>query len=135
LGYQAKSFHGASTAPTLSASNSASNKKRKLASTAPSVGHESSSSDGEGATDPDSDSEDESAALAAADIAGVKAAMGEEVKLVLVVNDSLKMQKGKIAAQAGHATLACAMMLQAQNPRVSQAIRVKGTVLIDPSAL
>jgi peptidyl-tRNA hydrolase len=43
----------------------------------------------------------------------------EEVKLVLVVNDSLKMQKGKIAAQAGHATLACALMLKDANPRVS----------------
>ena len=37
---------------------------------------------------------------------------------MLVVNDSLKMQKGKIAAQAGHATLACALMLKDANPRV-----------------
>lgn len=78
-----------------------------------------SGSDSEGATNPESDSEDESAAVSSSDIASVKAGMGEEVKLVLVVNDSLKMQKGKVAAQAGHATLACALTLQAQNPRVS----------------
>lgn len=39
---------------------------------------------------------------------------------MLVVNDSLKMSKGKIAAQAGHATLACAMMLKEVNPKVSR---------------
>ena len=44
--------------------------------------------------------------------------MTEEVKLVLVVNDSLKMAKGKIAAQAGHATLACALMVREVNPKV-----------------
>jgi peptidyl-tRNA hydrolase len=41
--------------------------------------------------------------------------------MVLVVNDSLKMSKGKIAAQAGHATLACAMMLKDINPKVRSA--------------
>ena len=41
--------------------------------------------------------------------------------MVLVVNDSLKMTKGKIAAQAGHATLACALMLKEVNPKVSHA--------------
>jgi PTH2 family peptidyl-tRNA hydrolase len=49
----------------------------------------------------------------------VKASLTEEVKLVLVVNDELKMSKGKIAAQAGHATLACALMLKDINPKVS----------------
>jgi peptidyl-tRNA hydrolase len=38
------------------------------------------------------------------------------------VNDSLKMQKGKIAAQAGHATLACALMLKEKNPGVSERV-------------
>ena len=46
--------------------------------------------------------------------------MLEEVKLVLVVNDSLKMAKGKIAAQAGHATLACALMVREVNPKVGE---------------
>ena len=76
------------------------------------------SSDSEG-TDTDSDAEDESAALAS-DIASLKANLTEEVKLVLVVNDSLKMAKGKIAAQAGHATLACALMVKDVNPKVSR---------------
>lgn len=71
-----------------------------------------------GASDSDSDAEDEAAALVS-DIASVKANLVEEVKLVLVVNDELKMSKGKIAAQAGHATLACALMLKDINPKVS----------------
>lgn len=69
-------------------------------------------------SDSDSDAEDEQAARTS-DIASVRANLTEEVKLVLVVNDSLKMSKGKIAAQAGHATLACAMMLKEVNPKVS----------------
>lgn len=119
LGYQARSFL-LSASPTPAA-GSGPNKKRKLASPSASdidPDESLSSSTGEGATDPGSDTEDETAALAS-DLAGVKASMGEEVKLVLVVNDSLKMSKGKIAAQAGHATLACTFTLQAQNPRVS----------------
>lgn len=32
---------------------------------------------------------------------------GEECKMVLLVRMDLKMQKGKVAAQCGHATLAC----------------------------
>jgi PTH2 family peptidyl-tRNA hydrolase len=119
LGYQANSYLR-SASPVLSSGSASSNKKRKLgASAAPSVANSDSGSDSEGATNPESDSEDESAAVSSSDIASVKAGMGEEVKLVLVVNDSLKMQKGKVAAQAGHATLACALTLQAQNPRVS----------------
>lgn len=116
LGYQARSFFNS---PSTTLSSSSSNKKRKLGNpSAPSIAP-SQTSDSEGATDPGSDEEDESAAVTGADLSSVKAGLGEEVKLVLVVNDSLKMQKGKVAAQAGHATLACAMTLQAQNPRVS----------------
>lgn len=55
----------------------------------------------------------------ASDIASLKANVTEEVKLVLVINDSLKMAKGKIAAQAGHATLACALLVREVNPKVS----------------
>ena len=84
---------------------------------------------GDSATDTESDEEDENAARVS-DIAAVKAGMMEEVKLVLVVNDSLKMSKGKIAAQAGHATLACAMMVKDINPRVSGSVEVRLRVVM-----
>ncbi|KAJ5899196.1 peptidyl-tRNA hydrolase 2 [Penicillium taxi] len=41
---------------------------------------------------------------------------GEEVKLVLVVRTDLGMTKGKIAAQASHATLACYKYFLAHSP-------------------
>ncbi|KAG7527183.1 hypothetical protein FFLO_07189 [Filobasidium floriforme] len=44
----------------------------------------------------------------------------EECKLVLVVNQELAMTKGKIAAQCGHATLACYKTLQKTNPKLLQ---------------
>lgn len=75
------------------------------------------SASSEGATDSDSEAEDEAAANGA-DLKSVKAG-GDEVKLVLVVNDSLKMSKGKIGAQCGHATLACYETLARSNPSVS----------------
>ena len=65
----------------------------------------------------DSDGEDERAALNA-DITAVTTSALEEMKLVLVVNDSLKMTKGKIGAQCGHATLACYKTLMEYNPKV-----------------
>lgn len=46
----------------------------------------------------------------------VKAGLMEECKLVLVVRTDLGMTKGKIAAQCGHATLACYKALSATNP-------------------
>jgi peptidyl-tRNA hydrolase, PTH2 family len=67
--------------------------------------------------DADSDAEDEALAVSS-DISKISATTFDEVKLVLVVNDELKMSKGKIAAQAGHATLACALTLKEVNPRV-----------------
>merc|ERR1712093_524463 len=42
--------------------------------------------------------------------------VNEECKMVLVVRTDLGMTKGKIAAQASHATLACYKSLQASNP-------------------
>jgi PTH2 family peptidyl-tRNA hydrolase len=69
-----------------------------------------------GGTDSESDGEDEAAANAA-DLKAVRAG-GDEIKLVLVVNDSLKMTKGKIGAQCGHATLACYETLARSNPNV-----------------
>lgn len=124
LGYQVRSYLTSST--SRGEWKDRSNKKRKLTPSAPSSprtagaaptleGEEAPSSDG--STDSDSDAEDERAA-GSFDLNSVTASALEEVKLVLVVNDSLKMQKGKIAAQAGHATLACALMLKDANPRV-----------------
>jgi PTH2 family peptidyl-tRNA hydrolase len=119
LGYSARALF----APV--STNSATTSKRSLSSSTKVDGRRSSpiSSDSDsrsdaGASDSDSDAEDEAAALVS-NIASVKASLTEEVKLVLVVNDELKMSKGKIAAQAGHATLACALMLKDINPKVS----------------
>lgn len=50
------------------------------------------------------------------DMNAIKAALMEECKLVLIVRTDLKMDKGKIAAQCSHATLACYKALQAGNP-------------------
>lgn len=48
----------------------------------------------------------------------VKAGAFEECKMVLVVRTDLGMTKGKIAAQCGHATLACYKTLLATNPQL-----------------
>lgn len=46
---------------------------------------------------------------------------GEECKLVLVVRTDLGMTKGKIAAQCGHATLACyKRLLRAKSPMLNR---------------
>jgi len=50
------------------------------------------------------------------DLGAVQAGMFEECKLVLVVRTDLGMTKGKIAAQCGHATLACYKTLEKSNP-------------------
>jgi PTH2 family peptidyl-tRNA hydrolase len=112
LGYQVHSY---TSRRTLSSTASASIPK-------PTRSRSSSTSSNEShieAEDSDSEAEDEKAALIS-DLTSVKATMLDEIKLVLVVNDSLKMSKGKIAAQAGHATLACAFMLNEIHPRVSR---------------
>lgn len=137
VGYKARPLLNRTFSSSSSAgSGSVSSKKRKLdsaisepasparAGAAAGSGSSGSESSDE-ATDADSDAEDEAAALAT-DMASLKAYGGEEVKLVLVVNDSLKMAKGKIAAQAGHATLACALTLKEQNPRVSLTVHYLG---------
>lgn len=98
-------------------SSSKTERQKRPAQAGPSSAGSGSDSDVVDASDSDSDAEDEAAALGS-DIASVRANLTEEVKMVLVVNDSLKMSKGKIAAQAGHATLACAMMLKDVNPKV-----------------
>ncbi|KAM0749753.1 PTH2-domain-containing protein [Meredithblackwellia eburnea MCA 4105] len=50
------------------------------------------------------------------ELVNVKAEGSEPCKLVLVVRTNLNMNKGKIAAQCGHATLACYKSLMKGNP-------------------
>ncbi|KAM5538247.1 hypothetical protein V8D89_008134 [Ganoderma adspersum] len=61
------------------------------------------------------DSEDEEE-LADGDLSAVKPGFLEPCKMVLVVRTDLGMSTGKIAAQCGHATLACYKALQKTNP-------------------
>ncbi|KAI0690677.1 peptidyl-tRNA hydrolase PTH2-domain-containing protein [Cytidiella melzeri] len=68
--------------------------------------------------DNDSDSEEED--VADGDLSAVKAGSMEPCKLVLVVRTDLKMSSGKIAAQCGHATLACYKSLMKTNPKLVQ---------------
>ncbi|KAI0085616.1 peptidyl-tRNA hydrolase PTH2-domain-containing protein [Irpex rosettiformis] len=65
-----------------------------------------------------SDSEEEEAADG--DLSAVKPGFLEPCKLVLVVRTDLKMTSGKIAAQCGHATLACYKALVKTNPKLLQ---------------
>ncbi|WVR09576.1 peptidyl-tRNA hydrolase [Kwoniella sp. DSM 27419] len=124
LGYQVHSFFSPRSDPALltpvdnAKAPSASSKKVKSTSSAPSVASDSG-------TDTDSDAEDSAAALSS-DLSAAKFSSSEEMKLILVVNDELKMTKGKIAAQAGHATLACALTLKEANPRLFRAWQMQG---------
>ncbi|KAG8864850.1 hypothetical protein FRB96_003436 [Tulasnella sp. 330] len=52
------------------------------------------------------------------DLNAVSAGLFEACKLVLVVRSDLGMTKGKIAAQCGHATLACYKALKKTNPKL-----------------
>ncbi|TFY72620.1 hypothetical protein EVG20_g362 [Dentipellis fragilis] len=58
--------------------------------------------------------------LADGDLSAIKAGMLQHCKLVLVVRTDLKMTPGKIAAQCGHATLACYKALSKKNPKLLQ---------------
>ncbi|KAI0374399.1 PTH2-domain-containing protein [Pilatotrama ljubarskyi] len=62
----------------------------------------------------ESDSEEED--LADGDLSAIKPGFLEPCKMVLVVRTDLGMSTGKIAAQCGHATLACYKILQKTNP-------------------
>ncbi|KAK8853362.1 peptidyl-tRNA hydrolase [Kwoniella newhampshirensis] len=115
------STSSSSSSPSSSSPNSISSPRKSKSSS-------SSTSNGRGgasASDTESDSEDSATALSS-DLSGLKFSNGEEIKLVLVVNDELKMTKGKIAAQAGHATLACALTLKEANPRLFRAWQNQG---------
>ncbi|WVW86339.1 peptidyl-tRNA hydrolase [Kwoniella bestiolae CBS 10118] len=115
-GYQVHTFLSSRPNPSLLTPTDSSKKTKSLPS---------QSSGSEGGTDTESDAEDTAAALSS-DLTSTKFSSSEEMKLVLVVNDELKMTKGKIAAQAGHATLACAMTLKEANPRLFRAWQNQG---------
>lgn len=66
------------------------------------------------------DGEEEEEDLADGDLAAIKPGMLQQCKLVLVVRTDLGMTTGKIAAQCGHATLACYKALMKTNPRLVQ---------------
>ncbi|TFK57445.1 peptidyl-tRNA hydrolase II [Heliocybe sulcata] len=66
--------------------------------------------------DPEDDLDEEEAD---GDLSAVKpSGVSEPCKLVLVVRTDLNMTAGKIAAQCGHATLACYKVLAEKNPRL-----------------
>ncbi|KAG2023646.1 peptidyl-tRNA hydrolase 2 [Coprinopsis cinerea AmutBmut pab1-1] len=62
------------------------------------------------------DTDDEDETLADGDLSAIKAGLTEHCKMVLVVRTDLGMSTGKIAAQCGHATLACYKALIKTNP-------------------
>ncbi|GAA5908668.1 aminoacyl-tRNA hydrolase [Sporobolomyces salmoneus] len=66
----------------------------------------------------DSDYETDSEAGDDDELKFVNAEGDEPCKLVLVVRTDLNMNKGKIAAQCGHATLACYKSLNRSNPKL-----------------
>ncbi|BGP29502.1 hypothetical protein JCM10296v2_001241 [Rhodotorula toruloides] len=70
--------------------------------------------------DGESEYETESEEGDADELKAVKAQGDEPCKLVLVVRSDLNMTKGKIAAQCGHATLACYKTLMRSNPKLVQ---------------
>ncbi|PWN40856.1 peptidyl-tRNA hydrolase II [Ceraceosorus guamensis] len=72
-------------------------------------------------SDEDSDDEDLGEVIDEKDwvnMQSLRAKLMEECKLVLIVRTDLKMDKGKIAAQCGHATLACYKTMMAANPDI-----------------
>lgn len=68
--------------------------------------------DAKKALESDEDDEDD------AEMNKLRAGILDECKLVLVVRSDLKMDKGKIAAQCSHATLACYKAMLKNNPSV-----------------
>ncbi|WVN90910.1 peptidyl-tRNA hydrolase [Cryptococcus depauperatus CBS 7841] len=114
LGYQVHSIIASQSNRVLSAPKSKSKLRQPQAA--------ASASD---ASDFESDASDSESALSS-NLKDIKFDVQEGIKLVLVVNDELKMTKGKIAAQAGHATLACAMTLKDANPKLFKAWQMQG---------
>nr|ODN90918.1 peptidyl-tRNA hydrolase [Cryptococcus depauperatus CBS 7855] len=114
LGYQVHSIIASQSNRVLSAPKSKSKLRQPQAA--------ASASD---VSDFESDASDSESALSS-NLKDIKFDVQEGIKLVLVVNDELKMTKGKIAAQAGHATLACAMTLKDANPKLFKAWQMQG---------
>jgi len=119
LGYQARTYFTSSpqvakSIPSTSTSGTVDLTDRPKSKSIPTSG---SDSDSESELDTDSEAEDLALALSS-NPQSLKPTSFDEVKLVLIVNESLKMTKGKIAAQAGHATLSCALMMKDVNPRM-----------------
>lgn len=73
---------------------------------------------GDDSDNEDSDSECDLTDEARDKMRFLSAGMFEECKLVLLVRTDLKMDKGKMAAQCSHATLACYKSLLASNPKL-----------------
>ncbi|KAL4243181.1 peptidyl-tRNA hydrolase [Abortiporus biennis] len=67
---------------------------------------------------PEEDESDEEEEAADGDLSSIKPGYLEQCKLVLVVRSDLGMTTGKIAAQCGHATLACYKALMKSNPQL-----------------
>ncbi|KAG6837126.1 hypothetical protein H0H93_014432 [Arthromyces matolae] len=68
----------------------------------------------------DDEDDEEVEEIADGDLSAIYAGILEPCKLVLVVRTDLKMTPGKIAAQCGHATLACYKALNKANPKLVQ---------------
>jgi PTH2 family peptidyl-tRNA hydrolase len=49
-----------------------------------------------------------------------------ETKLVCIINQSLKMGKGKLAAQVGHASVSASMKLLSKDPEIFELWTVQG---------
>ena len=54
----------------------------------------------------------------------------EEYKLVVLVRNDIKMTKGKIAAQAGHAAVNCAMSIKKKDPKTYDRWSLNGEPII-----
>ncbi|CAO1628295.1 unnamed protein product [Parajaminaea phylloscopi] len=83
-------------------------------SAAQKAGREREGDDGES----DIDSDEDSSVDLTDDMNVLRAGALEECKLVLLVRTDLKMDKGKIAAQCSHATLACYKSMVKTNPKL-----------------
>ncbi|KAH9015014.1 peptidyl-tRNA hydrolase 2 [Lactarius pseudohatsudake] len=76
------------------------------------------------------DSSDDEDSAADGDLSTVSPGFLQPCKLVLVVRTDLKMSPGKIAAQCGHATLACYKALVKKNPKLVRHWEVTGQAKI-----
>jgi PTH2 family peptidyl-tRNA hydrolase len=72
------------------------------------------------------DSSDDEDSIADGNLSTVSAGFLQPCKLVLVVRTDLNMTPGKIAAQCGHATLACYKALVKKNPKLVRHWEVTG---------